>query len=115
MPHFQIWFWETGSASENHSHPAPQLDNVYSRVLDVFPIEKDFPVNADSGYQIVHPVKATQKSTFAASGRSDERGSLFFANIDANLVKRFKIAVIKIELFDGEFYCIRHALYPLIA
>jgi hypothetical protein len=58
---------------ENHSHSFPQLGYIDVRRVDIHAIDADLTRrNMSVIDQVVHPIKATQKSRFSAAGRPNE-------------------------------------------
>src|SRR5215210_393444 len=58
---------------EDHSDPAPQLDRVDARGVDVGAVVEDLALRARAWHEVVHPVDGPQERRLAAAGGPDER------------------------------------------
>ena len=65
---------------------------------DPVTVEQKLAFDAGVAERLVHAIHGSQKSGFAATGRSDESRYLIGGNIEADVVKRLETAVVKVDI-----------------
>ena len=85
---------------KHHANTHAYLNRVHIRVqqIGVVRVQYQFAFIAISRIEVVHPVKAAQKSGFATARRTNQRGDLLFVNRQVDLFDRLKIAVVEVEV-----------------
>ena len=61
---------------EHHADPAPHLDGIDRRAVEVVPVIRDLPVDRRAGDEVVHAIEAAKKRRLAAARRADEGSDL---------------------------------------
>jgi len=87
---------------ENHSHSLAERRHVHVGGVDIFSVEENLSVHARVRDGVVHSVEAAEEGGFSAAGRSYERGDLPRLYIHVDIFQRAEVAVVKIQVLNGE-------------
>ena len=99
---------------KDHSHPAPQVDDVGVRCIDVTIVQQNLSSQPCAGDRVIHPVQAAQERGLATTRRADERRDLPLPDLDRNLFQCLKAAIVEIEVVDLDLFhrVMRPLSYP---
>ena len=70
---------------EYHADSSPYFDHIDGLVIDVFASEFDLSAHMTTVDGVVHPVEASQEGGFPTTGRTDNGGDLFGADIHGHV------------------------------
>jgi hypothetical protein len=73
---------------EHHADPAPHLDRIDRRGVEIVSVVGDLALDRRTGDQVVHAVQASKQRGLAAAGRSDERGHLEAEDVHRDIADR---------------------------
>ena len=86
---------------EHHADLCAQQGHVFLAGEQVFAVQNDLAFGALLGVELKHAVKNPQQSRFAAARWADKGGHFAFRNIEVDALKGVELAVVKIQILDG--------------
>jgi hypothetical protein len=108
-------FWKWIALLKYHANPLTELDEVDAVRVDVLLVNRNRPGKADPVDQVVHPVDASKKSRFSASGWSNEGSNLSGWDGEINSMERFEVTVEEFNIFDVNFYLLSCHIHARIS
>ena len=73
---------------EHHADPAPHLDRIGVRAVEVLAVVEDLAADLDARDEVVHAVQAADERALAAAGRADHRGDQVLVDVEADARQR---------------------------
>ncbi len=83
---------------EDHPDPAPHLDRIHVRAVDVHPVVEHLAFDTGARDQVVHTVERTQQRRLPTTTRTDECGDLAAGDGQVHLLDGLVVAVVDIEI-----------------
>ena len=96
---------------EHHANPGPEDNGINIIVIDIHPIQLDFPRHAADFDGIVHAVETAQIGGLATSGRADQGDDFLFGNVEVDVENRLLFSIENIDV-AGCNPRIRHRVIP---